>query len=62
MWYEKLICIVNRRIVDLKELKKLEAEKAAKFSNVEERTLYIIKQRLADPEDLYLSSSLGFND
>ena len=62
MQCEKLIRVVNRRIFDLKELKKMEAEEAAKSLNVEEQIVYVVKQGLADLEGLRLSSLLGPND
>ncbi len=43
-------------------MEKLETEKTVKPSDVEKRTIYTIKQKLADPEGLYPLNLSGSND
>ncbi len=40
----------------------MEVEKAARSSNAGEQTIYIMKQRLVDPEDLHPLNLLSPND
>ncbi len=51
IWREKLIRTVNRRIFDLKELKRVKAEKAVRSSNAKRQTVYIVGQKSVGPED-----------
>jgi len=57
-----LIRTISRNIFNMKELEKMKVEKAVKSSNIEEQSVYIARQKLTDPEGLYLSSLLNFND
>ncbi len=46
----------------MEELERMEVEEAVKSSNIEERSVYVARQELADPKGLYLLSPLDSND
>ncbi|SRR6266566_4379423 len=62
IWHKKLTRTMNRKIFNLKELKKMKTKKTTRSSGIEEQAIHTTKQKLADPEGLHPSNPLDPND